>query len=229
MKLTLIRGDALKILPKLKNKNIDLILTDPPYGIKRDKGFGGFDGFRGKGRPIRRRVYENDNWDAKRPSKEYFNEILKFDMSTIIIFGGNYFTDLLPQSNHWLVWDKFNTMPTFGDCELIWTNIKRNSIKKIVFEWNGLIGKERHRFHPTQKPIELIKKLITNYTKKEDSVLDPFLGSGTTMKASLELDRNCIGIEINQKYIDIIKKRLNWGSSLNTDIEFEYIEDESGI
>jgi len=95
-------------------------ITDPPYGIKRDKGFEGFGGF---GEPIARRQYADD-WDSERPDIAVFEEILRLAKLTII-FGGNYFADILPQSTHWLVWDKMNTMPTFGDCELMWTSSKR--------------------------------------------------------------------------------------------------------
>jgi len=194
--------DGLKLIP---DNSIDLVLTDPPYGIKRDKGFGGFGGF---GKPIARRRYEEDEWDSTRPKKEYFDELLRVSKQAII-FGGNFFTDYLPVGTHWIVWDKLNTMPTFGDCELIWTNSSRKSVKKITVQWNGLLGKEGERYHPTQKPLELIKILINNYSKEGDTVLDPFMGSGTTAVACKQLRRNFIGFELSQKYVDIANKRLS--------------------
>jgi len=197
-------GDCLEVMKKIPDKSIDLILTDPPYGVKRDKGFGGFGGF---GRPIARRQY-NDCWDENRPNKIYFDEILRISKKALI-FGGNYFADILPQSRHWIVWDKLNTMPTFGDCELIWTNIKRNSVKKITYQYNGLLGKEKERYHPTQKPVKLIKELIEKYSDENDLVLDPFLGSGTTAVACKDLGRKCIGIEISEEYVKIAIKRLS--------------------
>lgn len=109
------RGDCLEVFDNIGN--VDIILTDPPYGIKRDKGFEGF------GTPIARRRYKDDNWDANRPDKEVFKKILSLSNASII-FGGNYFADILPRGTHWIVWDKKNTMPTFSDCELIWTNYK---------------------------------------------------------------------------------------------------------
>jgi len=75
-----------------------------------------------------------------------------------------------------------------------------------------------------QLPSKLVKRIIQSISTKNDVIFDPFLGSGTTMKACLELNRNCVGIEINKDYIDITKKRLNWGSSLNPEIEFNYID-----
>jgi len=80
---------------------------------------------------------------------------------------------------------------------------------------------EERTDHPTQKPLELIRRLISAFSFKEETVLDPFLGSGTTMVASQELKRNCIGIEIEPKYIEMAKKRLNWGSTLGN-VEFEF-------
>jgi DNA modification methylase len=195
-------ADNREILPLFPDKAFDLVLTDPPYGIKRDKGFGGFGGF---GTPIARRRYEDDDWDNERVD---IVPLLRLAVSSII-FGGNFYTDILPQSNHWIVWDKLNTMPTFGDCELAWTNLPRNSVKRYLVEYNGLIGKEVKRYHPTQKPIKLFNKILEDYSKPDDLILDPFLGSGTTAVAAKILGRKCIGIEISEKYCEIAAKRLS--------------------
>jgi len=200
----IICGDCLEVMKEIPDKAIDLVLTDPPYGIKRDKGFGGAGGFNEK--PIVRRQY-NDNWDKERPSEVCFKEILRIGKN-ILIFGGNYFADILPQNKHWVVWDKLNTMPTFSDCELIWTNAKRNSVKKITYQYNGLLGKEKRRYHPTQKPVGLIKKLLEIYSKQGELIFDPFLGSGTTAVACLSLNRHFIGIELSPEYCEIAKKRI---------------------
>ena len=201
-------ADCLEFMKQLPDKCVDLVLTDPPYGIKMDKGFEGFEGFGGFGTPIPRKRYENDDWDADRPTEEYFSEMLRLGKK-IFIFGGNFFADILPRSTHWIVWDKLNTMPSFGDCELIWTNVDRKSVKKITHLYNGLIGKEDWRAHPTQKPLELLKKIIVNYSENEsDIILDPFLGSGTTAVAAKQLKRNFIGIEISPTYCKIAEDRL---------------------
>ena len=199
-----IQGDCLEVMKQIPDKCVDLVLTDPPYGIKMDKGFQGFGGF---GKPIARKRYEDDDWDSDRPSKEYFEQILRVG-KTVLIFGGNYFADILPTSTHWLVWDKQNTMPTFSDCELIWTNSERKSVMKYTHVWNGLIGKESVRHHPTQKPVELLKELVSDYSKEGDVVLDCFAGSGTTLAACKQLGRKYIGIELSQKYCDIANERL---------------------
>ena len=202
----LYNADCLDIMKKMPGKCVDLVLTDPPYGVKMDKGFSGSDGFSGSGKPIERRRYEDDNWDSKTPQRAVFDNILSRS-SLALIFGGNFFTDKLPVGTHWIFWDKLNTMPTFGDGELVWTNSKRKSIKKFTREYNGLIGKEETRKHPTQKPVNLIRELIREYSK-EGVVFDPFLGSGTTAVACKELNRKWIGIEINEEYCEIAKKRI---------------------
>jgi site-specific DNA-methyltransferase (adenine-specific) len=202
--ITIYHGDCREILPTLPIA--DLLLTDPPYGIQMSKGFGGSDGFDGFGPPIARRHYP-DIWDKDRPDAQLL-ELTLARCDKAIIWGGNFFADLLPRSTHWISWDKLNTMPSFGDCELAWTNIKRKSVKKFVVQWNGLIGKEAFRDHPTQKPLELMRLSILHAGEVE-SVLDPFLGSGTSLLAAKELGLNAVGIEIEEKYCEIAAKRLS--------------------
>lgn len=196
----LILGDCLEVMKFLDP--VDLVLTDPPYGIQADKGFGGFGGF---GAPIARRQYEG-NWDDTRPEKAVFDAIIEAGDSAVI-FGGNYFTDFLPVGRQWFVWDKKNTMPTFSDCELAWTNIDRKSVKLLTYEYNGLIGKREERVHPTQKPVEVMQWCI-QVAKNPQTILDPFMGSGTTLVACAKLGRKGIGIEIDPDYFDIACKRV---------------------
>lgn len=198
---TLYLGDCLEILPTLGK--VDAVVTDPPYGIGQDKGFGGFGGF---GPPIARRQYDDD-WDDVRPPTKVFDAILNA-ANVAVIFGGNYYTDILPVGKQWFVWDKKNTLPSFGDCELIWTNIKRNSVKLLTYEYNGLIGKREERVHPTQKPYEVMRWCIEKLPKGGQTILDPFMGSGTTGVACAKLGRKFIGIEIEPKYFDIACKRI---------------------
>jgi len=196
-------GDCRDILPSLEP--VDLVLTDPPYGIDMASGFSGCVGFKGKGSPIERRQYP-DTWDKLRPDEDTIKLILHTGKEAIV-FGGNHMADILPVSSHWIVWDKLNTMPSFGDCELLWTNIDRKSVKRYIVEWNGLIGKEETRYHPTQKPVKLISLLIADYSKENALILDPFLGSGTTAYCAKKLQRRCIGIEIEEKYCEIAARR----------------------
>jgi len=202
-------GDCLEVMQTIGF--VDILLTDPPYGIGMDKGFKTPGKFEGSNVRIKCRQY-NDNWDAERPSKEIFDNMLKI-AKLCLIFGGNFFADILPLGTHWIVWDKKTTMPTFGDAELIWTNSKRKSIKIFVYEYNGLFGKEKERFHPTQKPVVLIMRLLDRYSKLGDLVLDCFLGSGTTAIACERLGRKWIGIEKDEKYCEIAAKRLETETS----------------
>lgn len=189
----------------LGNDKITLLLTDPPYGVKMDKGFSGSDGFNGEGKSIPRRQY-SDEWDSERPSNETFKFILSLAKESII-WGGNFFADQLPMSTHWLVWDKHQTMPTFGDCELAWTSIKRKSVKKYDVEYNGLIGKEKERFHPTQKPLKLFLEVIKDYTEEGSVVLDTYSGSGTTLIACEQTKRIARVSERSPEYCAVILER----------------------
>jgi DNA modification methylase len=124
-----------------------------------------------------------------------------------IMWGGNFFADALPRSTHWIFWDKLQTMPTFGDGELAWTSSPRKSIEKVTIEWNGLLGKEQTREHPTQKPVSLMLWCIEHYPPAQ-SIVDPFMGSGTTLRAAKDLGRKAIGIEIEERYCEIAAKRM---------------------
>lgn len=197
--IKLILGDCLEEMKKIPDKSVDLVLTDPPYGIGADKGVGG--GIQ-KGRK-----YEG-NWDI-RPTEEYFNEMLRVSKQAII-FGGQCFTDLLPRNNHWIVWDKTGEIKfdnPYSGAELAWTNYQKNTIKKYVVIQAGFIAQEKDRWHPTQKPVALMRAILRDYECK--TILDPFMGSGTTGVACKELGRNFIGIEIEPKYFEIAKRRID--------------------
>lgn len=199
----IIYGDCLEVMKGIPDKSVDLVLTDPPYGVKADKGVGGF----GVSKHTVRKY--QDSWDNSSPSLDYFTEILRVAKESII-FGGNYFTDKLPVSRGWQVWDKVgnnNFKNPYSQVELIYTTFNTVNKKYTVIQ-QGFIAYEKDRFHPTQKPVELIRALLIDYSKKNDLVLDPFLGSGTTAVACKELGRRFIGIEINPKYCEIAQRRL---------------------
>lgn len=205
--VTIYHGDCREIVPQLPSP-VTLVLTDPPYGIGRDKGFCGRTGFRGIGAPIARKRFPTDTWDTQRPEAALFALLLQRSKHAIF-WGGNFFADFLPQSTHWIVWDKQQTMPSFGDCELAWTNFPRQSVQKVTIEWNGLLGKERgSRDHPTQKPLDLMRWCLLSYAKPGDCILDPFLGAGTTLRAAKDLGLRAIGIEVDRRYCEISRNRL---------------------
>lgn len=198
-------GDSTKQedVAKLMNGNkADLLLTDPPYGINADKGVSGFGNTKGN-------KYDDD-WDSFTPDKSFFDMILEMPKNAII-FGGNYFTDKLPLGKHWIVWDKVGEIDfqnPYSDCELAWTNIAKESVKKYTVIQQGFVAEEKEkRVHPTQKSVKLFAQIIEDYTDKNNIILDTFCGSGTTFIASEQTDRICYGIEISEKYCDVIVKR----------------------
>ena len=194
--------DCLAGLKTLPDKFINLCLTDPPYGVKSDKGTNGFGA-------AKNRKYRG-GWDCKIPEKAVFDEIFRVSQN-VIIFGGNHFTEHLPTSNCWIFWDKKGAIDfknPFADGELIYTTFS-HVIRKITFLQQGFItdSKDR-RYHPTQKPSELVQKLIEDYSKKGDIILDPFIGSGTTAVAAKRAGRRYIGYETDVEFYAICLKRL---------------------
>jgi site-specific DNA-methyltransferase (adenine-specific) len=198
--------DCMEYMKGCEDNAFDLAIVDPPYGVKRDKGFGGFVGFGGFGEPIARREYKGE-WDSVRPDKKYFNEMLRVS-KLAIVWGGNFFADMLPAGTHWIFWNKMQTMPTFGDGELAWTNHKRKSIKMHTLEYNGLLGKEITRIHPTQKPVKLYKWLLTNYAEPGQRILDTHLGSGSSAIAAHYFGVDFVGCELDPDYYQAAMERF---------------------
>ncbi len=124
-----------------------------------------------------------------------------------VIFGGNYYN--LPPTKCWLVWDKENGKTDFADCELLWTNLKK-AVRIKRHRWHGMLRKgNESRYHPTQKPLEVVTWAIGQAPEDCLAILDPFMGSGTTLVAAKQLNRKVIGIEIEEKYCEIGAKRLS--------------------
>jgi len=210
----IICGDCLEIMKEMPDKCVDLVLTDPPYGIKMDKAIKSKVGINSFGKLHTNANYHEEEWDDKIPCGEIFDQIFRISKNQIIC-GGNYFTEYLRPTNSWIFWDKKVSIEEgdtcFSDGELIWTSLKF-ALKKFTYGWIGFDyinnpQKDRKQ-HPTQKPLELIKYLIDNFSKESDLILDPFLGSGTTARACKDLKRNFIGIEISPKYVEIARQRL---------------------
>jgi DNA modification methylase len=185
--VTIYHGDCRQWMPEA-----DVIVTDPPYGI------GAHSMTLGNGA---RRIDRGDRaWDSE-PAD--LRPLLALDVPTII-WGGNYFP--LPPSRCWLVWDKGTGDNDYADCELAWTN--RNGVVKRYFRgWVGQNARESGelRHHPTQKPVELMRWCLGFLP--DGVVLDPFMGSGSTLVAAKELGRKSVGIELEEKYCEIAANR----------------------
>lgn len=187
-------GDCREILPGLPK--VDLVLTDPPYGIERFKKGFGTTRFKGHG-------CENVGivWDNV-PEKELLELIISKGLEAII-WGYNNLE--LPRSEHFLVWDKEQTVENFASAELAYASVKKPA---KVFRY--AIHKHNHRKnggHPTEKPVPLMAWCI-DQTDNPKTILDPFMGSGTTIRAAKDLGRKSIGIEIEEKYCEIAVERL---------------------
>ena len=194
---TLYLGDCLEILPTLDK--VDCVVTDPPYGVGENANR-----IASRTKLAKTIDYGSFDWDAKPASKELINATVAAG-SEVIIFGGNYFH--LPPSRCWLIWDKENS-GNFADAEVAWTNIN-GSVRLIRHMWNGMLraSENKHpRVHPTQKPVHVMEWVIGQCKKKPKTILDNFMGSGTTGVAAVQLGRKFLGFEINQEYCDLANK-----------------------
>jgi DNA modification methylase len=192
--VTIYHGDCREILPQLEP--VDLVLTDPPYGIA-SIWKGGFLVRHGWGKAKIESQLRN-TWDAQTPSRATFDLIIAAG-ETVCIWGGNYFD--LPTSRGWLVWNKPERGFTLSEAELAWTN---KDMRIRVFDGKRSdVGRE----HPTQKTLELFKWCVNLLGGQ--TILDPFMGSGTTLRAAKDLGRKAIGIEIEEKYCEIAAQRMS--------------------
>jgi len=192
---TLYLGDCMDILSTLDK--VDAVITDPPYGISRAGQQETFT----KNKKHKRKHFEDLGWDDGRPSKELFDLMLK-SANKCLIWGGNYFADMLPATMGWLYWDKGQKGLSMSDGELAWTS-EQKVLRSIVVNRSSLVGSE----HPTQKPIQVMTWSIDQLGNPK-TILDPFMGSGTTGVAAIQLGRSFIGIEREPKYFDIACKRI---------------------
>jgi DNA modification methylase len=194
--ITIYHGDCLDIMPGLEP--VDLVLTDPPYGIGEAAGKN-----KSRGKLAVARDYGNKTWDNEPANFGLLWNLLSLG-EYACCFGGNYYP--MPPSSCWLVWDKVIN-GDFADCELAWTNYGK-AVRMIKHQWNGMIRKgSEARYHPTQKPLDVISWAIS-LAPKHDTVLDPFMGSGTTLRAAKDLNLKAIGVEIEEKYCEIAARRL---------------------
>ena len=190
---TIYNADCREILPLLPR--FDLLLTDPPYGINAAKMTMG----KGQSDKPKAARFEKSEWDANRPDLR-----LSFGAADKhCVWGGNYFSDVLAPTNDWLVWHKQNDGRSFSECELAWTNFGKQTRH---FSWSWLHGGE-DKLHPTQKPVPLMRWCLT-HAPDAQTILDSFMGSGTTLVAAKLEGRKAVGIEINKKYCEIAANRL---------------------
>ena len=212
-------GDSTSVdnMNKLFGGNtIDLVLSDPPYGIDvvqnnsicGDKAFGKVGGRHIVKSNTYMKIKGDDTTDT---AKEFYNSCVSMNIYNYILFGGNYFTDFLEPKACWIVWDKQNT-GNFADVELAWTSFDKGA-KLYQWLWNGLCRKGDRkaegskRVHPTQKPVGLLADILNDFSKENDNIFDGFGGSGSTLIACEQTNRNCYMIEYEPYYVDVIIAR----------------------
>lgn len=214
-------GDSTDIatVEKLMNgEKADMVFTDPPYGMNVVKADGNIGGNR-----VGKNGYGNKGQYGKEAKCGVYKPIIGddkpydpshlFKMSEIIIvWGANHFSDKLPTSPHWIVWNKEMPEGTdFSGAELAWTNIDKKAVKVYKFSWAGMTRQGNRkdelqkRVHPTQKPVGLFEMILNDYDPK--SVIDVFGGSGSTLIACEKTNRKCFMMELDPHYIDIIIAR----------------------
>lgn len=215
-------GDATNrddVMSLVDGEQVNLVLTDPPYGIRivnsKTRTIGGGS----EGRPrgmldscVKVREYAPVIGDMNSDMAEENYKILRGICNYMVIWGGQNFTRFLPPSCGWLFWDKEKSTDklSFGDGELAWCNVS-TKIRKYAHKWNGLVRAGdrtlNEKIHPNQKPVELHMKILEDFSKPDDVVLDCFGGSGTTLIACEMTGRKCLMMEISPEYCDVIRRR----------------------
>ena len=204
-------GDSTSVddINKLLDGNkIDLVYTDAPYGISivNDKTHKVGAGNLAKNKEYLQ-VKGDDTTDT---AKNFYNSCISLGINNFILWGGNYFTDFLPFSPSWIIWDKRVDMNSnnFADGEMAWCSFK-TPVRIYHQLWNGMIreGEREDRVHPTQKPIRMQTEILNDFTNENDNILDGFGGSGSTLIACEQTNRNCYMMEYEPHYIDVIIQR----------------------
>lgn len=184
--------DCIQGMKEFPDKYFDLAVVDPPYGI-------GEDGGKARTRGSKKTNGKKKGWDNERPNAQYFNELIRVSKNQII-WGGNYFADLLFPSRCWLYWQK-NMGGDFADGELAWT-----SFDKVLKQFTQR-SETLDRIHPTQKPIKLYEWIFHNYANPSDKILDTHVGSGSSRIAAHKAGLDFTGYEIDPEYHKAQEKR----------------------
>jgi DNA modification methylase len=194
----LVLGDAREVMRGMADGSVDAVVTDPPYGLREARGKN-----RSRTHAARATDYGVASWDDRPCPPGAIAEMRRVSRWQII-FGGNFF--VLPPSPCWLVWDKLNS-GDFADCELAWTNLK-GAVRRIQHRWNGMIrdGADR-RVHPTQKPLAVMRWCLS-FLPQGCTVLDPFMGSGTTGVVCVQTGHPFLGVDSNPDYVALAQRRI---------------------
>lgn len=209
--------DCMEGMKEFPDKYFDLAIVDPPYGIGcMSMNYAKEGAVRTHGYAVaKRRDYrKQSDWDIK-PTKEYFDELFRVSKAQII-WGGNYFSDILEPSKSFIVWDKRcndRMVNDFADCEYAWLSSGMGVARVFRYVWNGMIQgnmkTKEERFHPTQKPIALYEWILNRYAKEGDKIIDTHVGSASSLIACRNTNHKYVGFEIDEDYYRLAKERLD--------------------
>ena len=199
-RITLYNADCMEVMKTFKDKQFDLAIVDPPYMDGDNKALNTLGTNRTK--------YNIETFNIA-PKQDYFDELFRVSKNQVV-WGGNYFTDFLPVSRCWLMWDKIQDLEQFSDFELAWTSFdkvakKYTKVSKGGFLTNGTIDQ---KIHPTQKPVGLYSWIMKNYAKEGDTILDTHFGSLSIGIACEKLGFELTAIELDKDYYRMAKQRL---------------------
>lgn len=212
-KIELHNVDCLPFMKQCEDKQFDLAIVDPPYGINADEN-AYKNGINCKVNGFKE--HKKGGWDNAIPTKEYFEELFRISKHQII-WGGNYFTEYLKPMMSWIIWDKMQHNFSFADGEMAWNSFgtKMKIMQYARGNESGFAPKIKAGFkyglniHPTQKPIYLYEWCLTNFAEKGQKIFDSHLGSGSIAIACDKLGFDLVATEIDKDYFDKANKRLD--------------------
>lgn len=208
--ILMINADCMDVLKECDDREFDLCLVDPPYGI----GTGQIKNNKNRSKLAAAKEYKPyaDN-KCDRPKESYFKELKRIGFNQII-WGANHLCDLFDASGSgWIVWEK-EAGGTFSDCELAYSSYKK-SLKRFRYRWSGMLQgdhgdkrKNETRIHPSQKPVKLYQWIYENYCERDMSIIDTHLGSASNAIAAYYFGCKFVGVEIDKDYFDLSVKRI---------------------
>lgn len=221
--------DCMEGMKQFPDKYFDLAIVDPPYGInapnmsmgsnKSRSGKGQYPGIstaeklrkgrlnQGSGKLKNRTLNSmNCDWDFERPTQEYFEELFRVSKNWIV-FGANYFSDMLPPSRGVIVWDKMQPWENFSQVEIAYTSFDRPASIVRISNTGG--ANSEKKIHPTQKPIALYEWILNRFAKNGDIILDTHVGSASSLIACRKTNHKFVGFEVDKQYYESSKQRLD--------------------
>ena len=188
--------DCMELMKAFPDNHFDLAIVDPPYGVNINTSIG-----RRKGE-TKSDYHKFAGADKYIPNKEYFEELKRVSKNQVV-WGGNYMTEHLLPSACWLLWDKgFSEDVTFAQFEMAWTSFS-SSAKKYDKH-----PSQQFRIHPTQKPTDLYKWVLSRYAKAGDKILDTHVGSASSLIACHQLGFAVVGCELDEEYFALAQQRI---------------------